>query len=413
MEKSMETESTQPLKEDSQPRRVKRGGRIRRWFKRLALGLVLLLAAVVGLSSLSNLILPSRSSTVERLSDLDKARVLEALHLRRTLGDALWPGWGSATIPLIQYNEQYAFLVDYPAPPAGWLKMPQRLARGGPWEPVPGDTLDGGTYYRQLLPDANVRPEAFTVLVGERWVASMTTKQWTQIGLGNEIRKDLPGVLKHIAPYRVLGRLFNSDWHICGLLHESFHAYEGMTAPERLAEAERSMSVVGRYPWDEPASIDAWQRELNLLADALQATSLAEVTKLARQFLAQRQQRREASGLAADLVALERHREWEEGLAKYIELAIWRLAASTPDYQPTAAMNADRDFKRYHGFTQRWSQEVAQLRRSAHARDNRFYYSGMAQSFLLDRLAPDWKTKAMTPGVFLEDLLRQALLTAE
>ena len=123
--------------------------------------------------------------------------------------------------------------------------------------------------------------------------------------------------------------------------------------------------------------------------------------------------RRETRGLEAGLVEFERRREWEEGLAKYIELAIWRLAASTPDYQPVAAMNADLDFKHYQGFTQRWSQEVAQLRRGAHARDTRFYYTGMAQSFLLDRLAPDWKTKVMTPGVFLEDLLRQALAIAD
>jgi hypothetical protein len=110
---------------------------------------------------------------------------------------------------------------------------------------------------------------------------------------------------------------------------------------------------------------------------------------------------------------LERRREWEEGLGKYIELAIWQRAASTPDYQPVTAMNADPDFKHYRGFPQRWSQEVAQLRRGAHTRDTRFYYSGMAQAFLLDRLAPDWKTKALTPGVFLEDLLRPALSIAD
>jgi hypothetical protein len=409
----MDKRPTQPLEEGSQPGRAKSRGRVRRWLKRIALCLILLLVAVIGLSALTNLILPSCSSTIEQLSDLDKARVLEALHLHKTLGDTLWPGWGSASIPLIQYNEQYAFLVNYPAPPVGWLKVPQRLPRGGPWEPVLGDTFDGGTYYRQFLSDANTRPEAFAVLVGERWVASMTTKQWTQIGLGNEMRKDLPGVLQHIVPYRVFGRLLYSDWHICSVLHESFHAYQGMTAPERLAEAEMGMNVAVRYPWDEPVFVDAWQKELDLLADALQATSQVEMTSLTHQFLAQRQQRRDTRGLEADLVDFERRREWEEGLAKYIELAIWRLAATTPDYQPVAAMNADPDFKYYKGFTQRWSQEVSQLRRGTHARDTRFYYTGMAQSFLLDRLAPDWKTKAMASGVFLEDLLRQAVPIAD
>jgi hypothetical protein len=31
---------------------------------------------------------------------------------------------GGASISLIQHNERYAFLVSYPAPPAGWLKPP-------------------------------------------------------------------------------------------------------------------------------------------------------------------------------------------------------------------------------------------------------------------------------------------------
>ena len=38
----------------------------------------------------------------------------------------------------------------------------------------------------------------------------------------------------------------------------------------------------------------------------------------------------------------------------------------------------------------------------------RFYYTGAAQAFLLDKLAPGWKAQAMAPGVFLEDLLAAA-----
>lgn len=41
--------------------------------------------------------------------------------------------------------------------------------------------------------------------------------------------------------------------------------------------------------------------------------------------------------------------------------------------------------------------------------DGRFYYSGMAQAALLDRLLPDWKEQALTDGVFLEDLLETAV----
>jgi hypothetical protein len=39
----------------------------------------------------------------------------------------------------------------------------------------------------------------------------------------------------------------------------------------------------------------------------------------------------------------------------------------------------------------------------------RFYYSGMAQAVLLDRLMPDWKVRAWSEGVWLEDLLAEAV----
>jgi hypothetical protein len=53
------------------------------------LGLVILCLGGVGVSMLSNLNLPAHSPVVERLSDLDKARLAEATHLRQTLGEAV------------------------------------------------------------------------------------------------------------------------------------------------------------------------------------------------------------------------------------------------------------------------------------------------------------------------------------
>ena len=41
--------------------------------------------------------------------------------------------------------------------------------------------------------------------------------------------------------------------------------------------------------------------------------------------------------------------------------------------------------------------------------DMRFYYSGWAQAVLLDRLSPGWKARALQPGVYLEDLLAEAV----
>ena len=130
----------------------------------------------------------------------------------------------------------------------------------------------------------------------------------------------------------------------------------------------------------------------------------------ARAFLDQRQFRRDDVGLSPELIAYERQREWSEGLALYSELQTLRLAFEASDYRPTAGMAADPEFQGYQRFERRWRQETAQIRRNAtNEGDGRFYYSGMAQAVLLDRLMPGWKTQVMEEGIFLEDLLASAV----
>jgi hypothetical protein len=347
---------------------------------------------------------------------VDKARLAESFHLRRELGDTLWPGWGQEDIPMILYNEEHAFLVGYPDPPPGWVKVPGGESLGGPWQAVPGDTFEGQTYYRQRLSDPAITPGAFTELIGDRWTASLLTRTWMEIGLGNDFKESMPSILQAVFPYRLAARLFLTvtggvDSYITALLHESFHAFEGLRNPERLSTAETLYNQnQSRYPWDSESFSDDWQVELDLLADAVQAESDAEAAELARQFLEQRQKRREAANLDVNLIDLERQKEWEEGLAKYTELSIWRLADATESYQPLPGMTGDPGFHGYTNASLRWSQEIDQIRRMANDQgDTRFYYSGLAQAALLDRLAPEWKTKILSGDVFLEDMLKEAV----
>jgi hypothetical protein len=89
--------------------------------------------------------------------------------------------------------------------------------------------------------------------------------------------------------------------------------------------------------------------------------------------------------------------------------ALWRQAATAGHYAPLPEVIADADFTRYIGFQKRWSQELDQMERLANdPGDGRFYYSGMAQATLLDRLMPSWKGRAMDDNVWLEALLESA-----
>ncbi len=235
------------------------------------------------------------------------------------------------------------------------VKVPDSISRGGPWELVINDNAFGEPYYRQRLVDTGATPEAFTVRVGERWVASLQTLDWAKISLVQPIREDLPAFLRPIFPYRLfIGQLISgSDQYISLVAHEAFHAYQGMMAPEKFASAElAARDYENRYPWHDPSLRSDWKVELDLLAESLQTTERDKVVQFAREFLNLRTTRRESAGLANGLITYEKQREWLEGLARYAELEIWRQASSDA-YTPIPETEALTDFDRYAGFDRR------------------------------------------------------------
>lgn len=384
--------------------------RIGLWGLLILAGLCL---AAVGLAAWDNTRLPVRSAVTEVLPPVEKARLVEAQHLRRVVGDEVLPGWGQVEIPVILYNEDYVFLTGYRGvPPDGWASVPQGTRRGSAWEVVPGDDLAGEVYYRQELVSSQAVPQAFTVQVGEGYAASLTSLEFMRIGLREQVRRELPEFLRALFPYRLAGNLLvdSSDQYISLVLHEAAHAYQGLAAPGRLAAGEQAnLMWSAAYPWQNEALIDAWQAELDLLARALRAASGEETRSLALEFIQQRQARRQSVGLRADLVEYERQREWVEGIARYAEISVYRLAAQA-GYSPLEGMRADPEFRQYRGFNTRWSSEIDQMRRMADDEgDGRFYYSGMAQAVLLDRLAPGWKDRLFEPEVWLDELLVRAV----
>jgi hypothetical protein len=340
------------------------------------------------ISILSNRTLIHRYQALDHLDPLDKQRLVETIHLRQRLGDLVWPGFGQAEIPLLVWNQEYSFLTGLAETPPGW-------------EAVAGDELQGQPIYRKRSQD----PQNFAVPVGETYAASLATKGETDAFLQQVFRDFLPPVIEDVFPYRVL--IQPSEVQISGLIHEAFHVFQQLNAPERLAAAEAAHRQGEAY-WQADQSMDNdWKNEIDLLAKAVQAESDEQARLLASQFLDQRTARRMSYNLAPPLVDYERQLEWEEGLAKYIELAIWRMAYEHTGY--IAALPGDPDFKGYRTFPKRWNQELSQMKRQAGREGEvRFYYSGMAQAFLLDRLAPGWKASALQEEVWLEDLLRSA-----
>jgi hypothetical protein len=198
------------------------------------------------------------------------------------------------------------------------------------------------------------------------------------------------------------------ETYLEALDHEAFHAFQGMTNPARLAQAEQIMRIESSYPWDDAALEASWKEEMELLMAALEAETDDEALDLTRQYWLHREARRQEYNFTPDMSDFERQREWLEGLAKYSELALGRLAGSSPAYTPISEIQPDPDFAAYARQEVYWKQQLKESTGSAlRSGETRFYYSGLVQAALLDRLSPGWQERILTTDLALEDLLRE------
>jgi hypothetical protein len=356
------------------------------------LGLMLLCLIAAAGSAIANQNLPEPPESSAVLTMEDQARLAEALRLKAELGNAVWPGWGDSQYPVILWNREFSFLYGAENPPEGWEAV----------EPADGILP---VYYRQ----ESVNPQNFAVPLGDAWAASIATKWEVDQKLISMFSEIVPDFLEPVFPFWLV--IQPSETQIGGVLHEDFHVHQVSVSPQRLEQAEAAHEAGERYDARYEAMTADWKTEANLLLEALNAGEDEQARDLVRQFLEWRQQRREQHNLSAELIDYERQLEWEEGLAKYVEVASLRQAAQTEGYQPHPAAALDEQFKAYRTFNQRWSQEKIQVRSQVnYGSESVLYNTGMVQAFLLDRLLPGWKERALVEPVFLEDLLAEAVL---
>jgi hypothetical protein len=142
-------------------------------------GLLLLCVTASLISVLSNQNLSTAPSVTNQLSEVDKVRLAETLHLRQELGNEIWTGWATADIPIMLWNRDYSFLTGFGSRPPGWAI-------------VPDDTFQGQVYFRQPTADS----QNFAVEVDGRLTASLGTKWESDAFLIEQFHKNLPPNLK-------------------------------------------------------------------------------------------------------------------------------------------------------------------------------------------------------------------------
>lgn len=322
-----------------------------------------------------------KAKSLTRLNSEDKDQLIDFFRLKKMFGSRVWPGLSETDIPLIQYNDQYEFLVIYPDPPE-------------PWTIVEGDLFLNRPYYRRKAGE----PRAFAVAVGDLWAGSLNILSHMNQKMNEQLRKKIPA--EKLTQSMIKMFEITPAQHITFLIHETFHAFQATRFPSRFAKAIEVYGSEKNYPYNDFIFKEAWNKEGSLLAAALREKDETERRVFIQEFQEIRTKRRSGASLSPELVAFERELEWLEGLAKYVEMEFAELCYSTLEKAESKPYQIARNRSRSDFFVR--IKKLGDL----HG-DLRFYLSGAIQAKILDKISPGWKKKIMNKeNTSLEELLR-------
>jgi len=354
-------------------------------------GLGAFLLIIVGVQATSTENKPEQKALKEgekltRLNSEDKAQLIELLRLKKMFGNRVWPDFGEAAIPLIQYNEQYEFLVAHPSPPA-------------PWIAVDSDTFQGSPYFRRNTEES----QAFAVPVGDLWAGSLDTFSHMNRSMKKQLQEKI--FKEKLTPVMIKMMEITPAQHVVVLLHEAFHAFQAIQYHDRFQRAYGVYASAKHYPFEDEDFKNAWNKEGSLLAVALRKKDESETLKLIQSFLEIRIKRRSDASLSPELITFERELEWLEGTAKYVEMRFSELGSSEQGEAESKAYRVVRNRLRIDFYSR--------LKKCGGLHgDHRFYLSGAAQAMILDTISPDWKQEIIRQeNIGLEDLLQTAVVS--
>lgn len=306
------------------------------------------------------------------ISPTDRVRIREAYRLATQIGDRVWPEWHKAPFALLLVTPDYEYLVGHPNP------SPDFVATNS-------DTLLGGpvVYRKRTFP---VQMQAtFPAVNGVNTIV--------------------------IGPAELTADKTSTRW-VLTVLHEHFHqyvysqpGYYDAVAKLGLAHGDQSGMWMLNYPfpYDSAGAQKAFSAMTHALLDALAQTDKRALDAKAAVFRrAMTAFRQSAPDEAAKYFDFQL---WQEGVARYTEIALGDLAARA--YVPSAEFSALPDFRSYGSVAAEirrgvledlGTMSLAKLRRVV------VYSTGAADALLLDRVKPSWKDDFLTRRFRLPDV---------
>ena len=300
---------------------------------------------------------PSGAQAAPRIPDADRVRIAEAFRLADALGDSVWPGWHSAPFAVLLVTPDAEFLVRHPHPSAQFTLVGYDSLLGG--EVFTRARVFAPTMLATFPADAGVP----TIVIGD---AERTGKRSTA-------------------------------W-VLTLLHEHFHqlqnsqpGYYDRAAALGLAHGDETGMWMLNYPFPyDTARVDSAVATLGRATiGAAQAKGAAARRAALRRYLDARRELR--AMLPPDDYRYLAFQLWQEGVARYTELAMARLAARS--YSPSAAFRALPDYDDFSVAAAEHSTEIGRAAGLDLGAERRvaFYPLGAATALLLDQAVPRWR----------------------
>lgn len=314
------------------------------------------------------------SAATPALQQADRVRLAEAFRLADWIGERMWPGWSKTPFAVLLVTRDHEFLVRHPSPEAGWRSIGHDALLGS-------EVFTRARTFPANLQATFPMGEVSTVVVGQaEQTSSAHSTAWVTMLLHEHFHQWQNGAKDYFPSVSALG-LAGEDKTGMWMLNYPF-PYEKAQAAGDYAELSRAVA-----------------RALDGGRDTLAAVAAAQAR------LAQTVGARDFSYLDFQL--------WQEGVARYTELRVAELAASS--YQPGAAFAALPDYRPYADVAAAIRKRiVGELDSPDLPKRKRVavYALGAGQALMLDRFDPAWRSRYLLDRFTMSKPVRETAATA-
>lgn len=293
------------------------------------------------------------------LADADRIAIVEALRISKLVGDSVWPGWNEVPFAILLVTPDTEYLIGHPRP------SPEFRTAGE--DPVLGVIR---TRPRSFPPNFLATFPAVggfpTIVVGRPEATEKSPTAW-----------------------------------VLSILHERFHQlqmsrpdyFEGVSALD-LAQGDTTGMWMLDYPFPyDDATVRG--RFIELQSRLLRSLETAGSDQFAQRVSGYHLVRaRFNEALAAPDYRYAQFQLWQEGVARYTELRVAELAAAAAE--PPAEFRALPGYEPYGAVASQLKGAIFEALQTGTLSEQRrivFYPLGAATALLLDRVAPDWRTR--------------------